>query len=545
MATGVAMGAGKKAALAAMGMFSGVGVVTAYKLDQSVKADLTLHPPHLHWSHSGMIDSLDHASVRRGYQVYKQVCAACHSLRYMACRNLVGVSHTEAEAKAEAEEIQTMRSRMSKRIVVIGSTGSGKSSFCNILAGKDADDDLFPVGHDMQSKTWKTKVAEVKWRGDGIPITIIDTPGLDDPRGPKKDGENIAEMVKHLKELGHVNLFVIVINAQVPRMHRTMQELLKIFKDMFGESFLENTVFEFTRWYYDAAEIRRRKKQNKTEVSMEKDLNKNLRDVIGFNPPKDIPALFIDSHYDEEDETHVENFEMNMTRLLMFLENSKEYSSNEFKEQKREIEKKEEEAEKMRKEAEEARKRKEDADKKAREADIARKKAELAQENAEKQKEALRIQHKQELKRMEEVAFFGRLAGGMGFNPDYARDEMARICPWKDESWYVSAYNPCGGFDNHCGAPGNNMMMRHHGLNYMYGHSNSTPTQQQIQEFYNAVDTCGTGHAENAYNHIKDRVHGFKLLHVVGWGNGWRAQGDGPAYAWKNNHGKFSAAILF
>ena len=51
---------------------------------------------------------------------------------------------------------------MSKRIVVIGSTGSGKSSFCNILAGKDADDALFPIGHDMQSKTWKTKVAEVR-----------------------------------------------------------------------------------------------------------------------------------------------------------------------------------------------------------------------------------------------------------------------------------------------------------------------------------------------------------------------------------------------
>ena len=39
-------------------------------------------------------------------QVYKQVCAACHSLRYMAYRNLVGVSHTELEAKAEAEEVQ-------------------------------------------------------------------------------------------------------------------------------------------------------------------------------------------------------------------------------------------------------------------------------------------------------------------------------------------------------------------------------------------------------------------------------------------------------
>merc|ERR1719357_794752 len=107
MATaGVALGAGKKAALAALGAFSGVGAAVAYKLDQSVKADLTLHPPKLTWSHSGLIDSLDHASVRRGYQVYKQVCAACHSMRYMAYRNLVGVSHTELEAKAEAEEVQ-------------------------------------------------------------------------------------------------------------------------------------------------------------------------------------------------------------------------------------------------------------------------------------------------------------------------------------------------------------------------------------------------------------------------------------------------------
>lgn len=45
-------------------------------------------------------------SVRRGYQVYKQVCAACHSLEYLAFRNLVGVSHTEAEAKALAEEVK-------------------------------------------------------------------------------------------------------------------------------------------------------------------------------------------------------------------------------------------------------------------------------------------------------------------------------------------------------------------------------------------------------------------------------------------------------
>jgi len=101
-----ALSAGKKAALATLGMFTGVGGAVAYQLDQEVKADLTLHPPHLDWSHGGYFSSLDHASIRRGYQVYKQVCAACHSMRFLAFRNLVGVSHTEGEAKELAEEVQ-------------------------------------------------------------------------------------------------------------------------------------------------------------------------------------------------------------------------------------------------------------------------------------------------------------------------------------------------------------------------------------------------------------------------------------------------------
>lgn len=84
----------------------GVGAL-AIALDRSVKAaDVDLHPPKQLWPHTGLFQSLDHASIRRGYEVYKQVCAACHSMKYLAYRNLVDVSHTEAEAKAEAEEVQ-------------------------------------------------------------------------------------------------------------------------------------------------------------------------------------------------------------------------------------------------------------------------------------------------------------------------------------------------------------------------------------------------------------------------------------------------------
>lgn len=44
--------------------------------------------------------------IRRGYQVYREVCSTCHSLDRIAWRNLVGVSHNVTEAKSMAEEIE-------------------------------------------------------------------------------------------------------------------------------------------------------------------------------------------------------------------------------------------------------------------------------------------------------------------------------------------------------------------------------------------------------------------------------------------------------
>lgn len=44
--------------------------------------------------------------MRRGFQVYQEVCSACHSLNRIAWRNLVGVTHTVDEVKAMAEEIE-------------------------------------------------------------------------------------------------------------------------------------------------------------------------------------------------------------------------------------------------------------------------------------------------------------------------------------------------------------------------------------------------------------------------------------------------------
>lgn len=74
--------------------------------DAMTAAEHGLHPPAYNWPHNGMFETFDHASIRRGFQVYREVCAACHSLDRIAWRNLVGVSHTTSEAKAMAEELE-------------------------------------------------------------------------------------------------------------------------------------------------------------------------------------------------------------------------------------------------------------------------------------------------------------------------------------------------------------------------------------------------------------------------------------------------------
>jgi ubiquinol-cytochrome c reductase cytochrome c1 subunit len=86
--------------VAAAGFGSGL-LITTFIADEDA-----LHPPKFPWSHNGPFSALDHRSIRRGYQVYKEVCSACHGMEQLAFRNLVGVSHTEDEARALAEEYE-------------------------------------------------------------------------------------------------------------------------------------------------------------------------------------------------------------------------------------------------------------------------------------------------------------------------------------------------------------------------------------------------------------------------------------------------------
>ncbi|MFZ4540682.1 MAG: cytochrome c1 [Rickettsiales bacterium] len=61
------------------------------------------HPKQMDWAFDGVFGKMDKNSVQRGFQVYKEVCSACHSLKRVSFRQLEGIGFSEAEVKSLAQ----------------------------------------------------------------------------------------------------------------------------------------------------------------------------------------------------------------------------------------------------------------------------------------------------------------------------------------------------------------------------------------------------------------------------------------------------------
>jgi len=65
---------------------------------------LPLNTPPGGWPQAGVFGTFDRASLQRGFQVYKQVCSTCHSLKLLSYRDLSALGFNEAEVKALAAD---------------------------------------------------------------------------------------------------------------------------------------------------------------------------------------------------------------------------------------------------------------------------------------------------------------------------------------------------------------------------------------------------------------------------------------------------------
>ncbi|MDX2221168.1 MAG: cytochrome c1 [Rhodospirillaceae bacterium] len=58
------------------------------------------------WTFKGPFGKFDKMQLQRGLQVYREICASCHSLKYIAFRNLADLGYSEGQIKAIAAEYE-------------------------------------------------------------------------------------------------------------------------------------------------------------------------------------------------------------------------------------------------------------------------------------------------------------------------------------------------------------------------------------------------------------------------------------------------------
>ena len=156
--------------------------------------------------------------------------------------------------------------RRDATVVIIGKTGTGKSTLCNAFLLGDHQDDAkkFNESASVNACTYKTTHEVGTLMNDGkSPILVVDTPGLSDGHG--RDSSHMKDMTNYLKnEIRFVKLFVFTCNGEEPRFDHTTNKLLDTFEKNFGPEFWSHTIICYTRWSEDEEDQAKRRRADIT-----------------------------------------------------------------------------------------------------------------------------------------------------------------------------------------------------------------------------------------------------------------------------------------
>jgi ubiquinol-cytochrome c reductase cytochrome c1 subunit len=78
--------------------------------EPSIEHEFHRHPKELKLASDGPFGKFDRQQLQRGLQVYKEVCAACHSLSLVSFRDVHQLGYNEAEVKAFAAQFENVPS---------------------------------------------------------------------------------------------------------------------------------------------------------------------------------------------------------------------------------------------------------------------------------------------------------------------------------------------------------------------------------------------------------------------------------------------------
>jgi ubiquinol-cytochrome c reductase cytochrome c1 subunit len=126
-------------------------------------------PIEQNWSFAGPFGVYNKGQLQRGLKIYKEVCSACHSLKYVAFRNLEDLGYSEDQVKAFSAEYEVQDGPNSEGEMF---TRKGKPSdyfpspYANVEAAAAANNGAVPPDFSLIAKARATE--------RGFPQFLID-----------------------------------------------------------------------------------------------------------------------------------------------------------------------------------------------------------------------------------------------------------------------------------------------------------------------------------------------------------------------------------
>ena len=182
---------------------------------------------------------------------------------------------------------------MSKTILLIGQTGSGKSTLGNLLIG----DHVFETSGGFNSCTGETvKESSLKYNF----LDVIDTPGLSDTYG--KDEINTKNMTEFLKNLhdnrSNINLVLVVINSKDKRFDNIMKKMIYFLCNVFPVDLSHHIGIAFT-FYNHERELNKYGSDQDPRLVFREDYVPEIMKIISRENNEELnlnpPVFFLDS----------------------------------------------------------------------------------------------------------------------------------------------------------------------------------------------------------------------------------------------------------
>lgn len=182
---------------------------------------------------------------------------------------------SETAGKAAAKAVSTVASTVANvfgfgakvedypyRMLLIGETGAGKTSFLNLLCNcgmikmlhRKINLELLRDFHDIKFENASSRKMESKTTGAKLysavlgemKMGIIDTPGFGDSRGLEQDERNVKSIIDILREEEYVNCVCLVVNGRLSRITASLQYVLSEITAVLPKTIVGNVIVVFT-----------------------------------------------------------------------------------------------------------------------------------------------------------------------------------------------------------------------------------------------------------------------------------------------------------